>query len=177
MRLDLVGSVEQLRLTPGNCFYPVFEAVSNSIHAIRDLGRSDGLIRIELIRDDQQGILDLPSGSEPSGRGSPEIAKIRITDNGEGFIEDNFVAFNELYTRRKSHLGAKGVGRLTWLKVFDHANVASVYRDGSGWRIRAFDFVLPNGVENARDDPLPDGGASAASTTVILVSPLTRPPT
>jgi len=103
---------------------------------------------------------------------SEPIVEIRVVDNGAGFTDANMAAFDELDTYHKVELGAKGVGRLTWLKVFEKAAVSSVYQAGDGYRHRTFDFVLPNGVTN--DCDVAHTADPALSTTVILSGP--RPP-
>jgi hypothetical protein len=172
MRLDLIGSVEQLRLTAANSLYPVFEAVSNSIHSIRDACIENGLIRIELIRDSQQPSFDVRSPRDSDLRGIGELVEIRISDNGIGFSDENFSAFEEIYTRRKAKIGGKGVGRLSWLKVFRSARVESTYRTGTEWRHRSFLFVLPGGVEESVDASLQPDAAKVLSTTITLLNPL-----
>lgn len=168
MRLDLIGSVNQLPLTPVNCLYPVFEAVSNAMHAIRDGRQVGGRICVELIRDDRQTVLEPPNATEPVGRPTAEIVEIRITDNGVGFTDENLSAFGELYTRRKAKVGGKGVGRLTWLKVFEYAKVVSIYHAGGDWRRRSFAFVLPNGLVDPVDEPI--GQMPPESTTTVTLA-------
>src|SRR6266542_2576088 len=138
LRTNLAGRVDRIPLPARHSLLPVFEAVSNSLHAIQATGRQDGHIRVELHRDDAQTRLGLDAErSEP-------IVEIRVVDNGAGFTDANMAAFDELDTYHKVELGAKGVGRLTWLKVFEKAAVSSVYQAGDGYRHRTFDFVLPN---------------------------------
>ena len=45
MLLDLLGRINNTRLTPSNCLNPLFEAIVNSIHAIEDAQVKDGKIR------------------------------------------------------------------------------------------------------------------------------------
>ena len=166
MNTDLVGRVERIRLTPRNALFPLFEAVSNSIDAIR--ARKDGkkgVVEVRLSRDSANPQLVL------QGENIEPISEIRITDNGVGFTPDNMTAFQNLDTRFKIAIGGKGVGRLTWLKVFEKATVSSVYRDSSGYRKRAFDFLLPDGVENESDTPINDKSGSETATTIILFRP------
>lgn len=163
---DLVGRVERMRLAPRNALVPLFEAVSNSIDAI--CARTDarkGVIEVHLLRDPTQGQMALHAENvEP-------ISELRIVDNGVGFTADNMTAFQRLDTRFKIAFGGKGVGRLTWLKVFDKITVTSVYQDATGYRKRAFDFTLPDGVENLLDTIVNDRSPRETSTTVILYRP------
>ena len=144
IKTDLIGRVERVHLAPRNALLPLFEAVSNSIDAIKS--RTDGgkgRIEIQLAREAIQKQLELHTES------SEPISEIRITDNGVGFTDRNMNAFQELDTRNKLTTGGKGIGRLRWLKVFEKVKVKSVYREGSEYRERSFDFGLPDGVENS----------------------------
>lgn len=64
----------------------------------------------------------------------PETLKITVSDNGDGFTDDNFERFRKLLRPRdKFH---KGIGRLVFLNYFNRVDVSSC-RDN--WR-RAFTF-------------------------------------
>ena len=53
----------------------------------------------------------------------------RITDDGEGFTDDNINSFCTLWSKHKMELGCKGSGRFTWLNVFNSINITSyVYK-------------------------------------------------
>lgn len=91
---------------------PVFEAVSNSLEAHATE------INIVLQAEDNT----LP--------GMPKkIIGFSIEDNGEGFTQKNRDAFTKLWTTNKLDIGCKGVGRLTWLRVFEKATVKSFVGD------------------------------------------------
>ena len=98
--------------------YSVYEAVSNSIHAINDkfgeeAASSKGKIHVDIQLDD-----DL------------EVEGIEIHDNGIGFNEENIKSFETSDSRFKYKRGGKGVGRFIWIKMFENINVESIYRDG-----------------------------------------------
>ena len=57
----------------------------------------------------------------------PETLKIVISDNGDGFTEENFVRFKTLLKPRDKY--HKGVGRLVFLNYFDQVEVNSVWAD------------------------------------------------
>jgi hypothetical protein len=64
----------------------------------------------------------------------PETLKITVTDNGDGFTDENFERFRKLLRPRdKFH---KGIGRLVFLNYFKTVDVESVRDD---WR-RSFTF-------------------------------------
>jgi len=57
------------------------------------------------------------------------IYKITIEDDGEGFTSENVISFKKYKTDYKIRLGCKGVGRLTWLKVFERADIESTIKE------------------------------------------------
>ncbi|OYU72359.1 MAG: hypothetical protein CFE32_23985, partial [Alphaproteobacteria bacterium PA3] len=71
----------------------------------------------------KQGSINL--NVEYDGEGNPE--SFVITDNGVGLNDDNFESFRTYDSRLKSKKGGKGVGRLTWLKVFESVKIISKF--------------------------------------------------
>lgn len=146
MDVDIAGRVANIKLPHAHALSPVFEAVVNSIDALAEAGRKNGKINIYIERDHSQA--GLPA--EVVGPVLP-VKTFLVEDNGIGFTDANFKAFNTSDTRKKAAQGGKGVGRLLWLKAFDHAEIASVFtkEDGKKYR-RAFDFrPTVRGIENA----------------------------
>lgn len=93
---------------------PLFEAVTNSLEA--NAGKIDVAISI----DDSAPQIRLDN--------KKQIYKINgftITDDGVGFTPENIDSFKKLWTSTKKNLGCKGVGRLTWLKVFKNIKIKS----------------------------------------------------
>lgn len=141
-REDLSDSGESLDLTqtlsgrlrnfplspsPDNALWGVYEAVSNSLHAVRDTGRPT-----------RQGRIDISVHRDAAG----EVDGFTILDNGIGLNSDNFASFRKIDSTFKAVRGGKGVGRLTWLKIFDKVRVSSDFVDGEHiTRRREFDFV------------------------------------
>ena len=87
------------------------EGVTNSIHA----GAND--ISVDLSFDRQAGLF----GDEERN----VLDKITITDDGEGFTEDNLNYFDEICTGHKDDIGGKGVGRLAFLKYGNRVEIRS----------------------------------------------------
>ncbi len=56
-------------------------------------------------------------------------SSFNILDNGDGFNDDNLSSFQEYLTDFKIDLGCKGVGRFTWLKVFENVLIVSKLAD------------------------------------------------
>src|SRR6185312_14402610 len=124
---DFVGRVERLSLrsTPDNALMPLFEAVSNSLHAVDDrFGKeasSKALIKVDILR------ADLADEKSPVGG-------FIVEDNGIGLDRKNFESFRRLDSRHKMDRGGKGIGRLGWLKVFQQIEVDSTYMDSGETR-------------------------------------------
>lgn len=55
----------------------------------------------------------------------PSMTGFSITDDGEGFTEENIKSFCTLWSDKKIELGCKGSGRFTWLKVFNNISIVS----------------------------------------------------
>jgi len=135
MKENFEGRIRNVSLsssTPGNALVPVFEAISNSLFAIHarfgdDRAKYDGKISVLVERGDDD-----------------HVYNFEITDNGIGLTESNFVAFQTLDTNYKTK--GKGIGRLTWLKVFESCNIVSVFTEGGQKRQRSFLF-FPSNVE------------------------------
>ncbi|WP_333630008.1 hypothetical protein [Agrobacterium cavarae] len=153
---NLIRRVHNLALgpsTPSNSLVPVWEAVYNALHAIQDRFDDEWATRgrIDIC------FLELDSNN-PS---------VEIRDNGIGLNRENFNSFKTYDSAHKELRGGKGLGRLSWLKVFSEAHVVSHYeQDGQLFR-RSFTLVLDN------DAPLADFKVEAVSgvepgTTIVL---------
>lgn len=130
---DLVRRVQNLALgptTPSNALIPMYEAIYNAIHALQDrFGAGwckNGRISIAL----------LDFGSQ-----SPSV---EVRDNGVGLDNSNFNSFKTYDSGHKKVRGGKGVGRLSWLKVFDEAEIVSVFNDRDRPLSRKFLLKLDN---------------------------------
>lgn len=129
LEFTLSGRLRNIVLTPSssNCLIPLFEAITNSIHAIEDRFGPDGL---------SKGRIDIAVE-----RKKTEIESYRVDDNGEGLTPENYKSFITADSPRKVTRGGKGVGRLTWLKVFSHIDVDSYYERGDVHRL-SFRFTV-----------------------------------
>lgn len=157
MKSHLQGQLRNFSLPLRSGLVPLFEAVVNSIHAIEerfhvpeDISRN-GRIDIYIERGPEAPSLDLGPGRRPER----SIIGFKIVDNGIGFTDSNWAAFNHLHYTEKHDKGCRGVGRLTWLKAFERVHVESHYRDTRGTWTRAFDF--------SRDEEVTGGDPERAS--------------
>lgn len=143
MQIDVGGRVKNLHLPRTQPYIPLFESLVNSIESVAEAKGNDGRINVLIEHDTTQSFI---SGVEDSG---VAIRSITISDNGIGFNDVNFLSFNLSDSTSKANKGNKGIGRFTWLKVFEEAHVESCYEDSGEWHQRNFDFKKSkNGVEN-----------------------------
>lgn len=142
----------------------LLEAVANSIQACADVGAENAEITVEVRLKPQAE----PTRNEDSTDCRP-IESIRVTDNGEGFTDENFESFCTMDTDRKAaRFGCKGIGRFLWLKAFRKVAVESVYRTSSGEKyFRCFEFSTSD-IENPSTRKA--GDDEAVRTTICLQS-------
>ena len=145
LHTNLSGRLANTKLPLSKGLNPLFEAVSNSIHAI-DEGPEPrhGHITITILRDTRQVGIGLPDDDEVS---RAPITGFRVVDNGVGFTEDHMQSFLTLDSLHKADKGGRGIGRLLWLKAFQSVFVNSVFDDPHGNRQRrTFSFHRDHGV-------------------------------
>jgi hypothetical protein len=157
MKFDVVGRIRNMRLPDGKTaiLYSVYEAVSNSIHAINDRfteakASLNGKVHVDIAVDEQN-----------------DIETISITDNGIGFTPENIHSFETSDSQFKYQRGGKGVGRLIWIKMFETIKVDSIVGKGkSTQRIRFnFDPERENSIVGKRVTPVP---GQDLETTITL---------
>lgn len=161
LNLDVLGRISNINLPFSKGLFPLFEAVTNSIHAIQERGAEGrGEIIITVERGPQETI-------EADDYELRPIEAIIIEDNGIGFNEKNFLAFLTADTTNKAHLGGKGIGRFVWLKAFEKVHIESTYTEsGQIWQ-RSFDFLrTEKGVEN--NESRVNGNRSHRTTVSLL---------
>lgn len=149
---NLKNRVNKLHLPRTKPLLPLFEVLSNSIHAIQDKKQLqpnlEGEIIIDIIRNgDPETLKVLPDIDKYP------IHSFRISDNGVGFDADNIKAFSEFDTERKAKIGGKGIGRLVCLKAFEKLKVESTYNDKNSFKLRRFEYKkTKEGFDNYEDD-------------------------
>lgn len=160
MKVDLTGRIKNLDLPKSKPLLPLLEAISNSIDSIEEAKEAAGAITIRVLRE--QSTVD----GDEEGRALAHIIGFDISDNGEGFTDENFDSFETCDSIHKQAKGAKGIGRLLWLKAFNEVSISSTYQaiDGKHY-FRSFLFRSPEGVANPTK-PIESEGPRA--TTISL---------
>lgn len=116
-QVNLSRAISNFKPRAKSVLLPVYEAITNSIYA----GANKIDITFQTLQDVTLEALSLEK--------SHTVANIIITDNGEGFTSDNIKSFSTLYSDYKINLGAKGIGRLSYLKAFENVKICSVTKD------------------------------------------------
>jgi len=143
LQTDLRGKVNNMPDFKSEALTPVFEAISNSIHAIEaTVSLKSGMISLEIIRDSP---LDMQPNLSQASLG--EIVGFKITDNGIGLDDKNYQSFITSDSTHKLDIGGKGIGRFTWLKAFNHVHIDSIYQTNGTSFQRCLNFSLLRGIE------------------------------
>lgn len=123
---DVVNRIRRLPkpTSAAEALQPIFEAVSNAIHAVDD-AKTTGTVDVTII----------------TGESASDFEAF-VRDEGIGLNDERFNAFLTTDTGFKISRGGKGVGRLLWLDAFQAIHVASVYENDGDLKRREFDFVL-----------------------------------
>lgn len=125
---------------------PLFEAVSNAIHATQskfgDTVSERGRVQVTVSTERKK-----------------DIVWATVEDNGPGLDEENWEAFTTTDTDHKLTIGGKGVGRLLWLDCFESISVDSVFDNAGTAMRRAFKITLQldNQFEDESLGPAPAG--------------------
>ena len=101
---------------------PLYECISNSIEA----GADNISINIKLRKNLQSNTIEEFIHQENTDF---VIDKIIITDDGIGVNKANIKSFNTYMTEYKQKDGCKGIGRFTWLKIFENVEIESCTQD------------------------------------------------
>lgn len=135
MQIDIKGKINEKRLSFNNTLLPLYEAIVNSIQAIEeDSATKTGIVEIDIIRSSQK---EIDYGKIDT---LPDIVDFQIKDNGIGFNEKNFESFNFAHSTYKFNKGGKGIGRFTWLRAFNRAEIESRFFENDSWQLRQFNF-------------------------------------
>lgn len=158
MNTNVARRVKHYRLSKVKGYYAIFEAISNSIDSFNTID-NNSLITVEFYRDNN----DLDLGFDIHEKLYREV---RIIDNGIGFTDANFNSFNTSDSAFKENLGGKGLGRFSWLKVFEKVKIESNYFQDDEFYHRSFEFIMTtDGIAN---DKVKSTTETPTGTTIYL---------
>ena len=156
MQVNLSAAVKSLK--PVKFLQPLIEAVCNSLEA------NATEITVTLL----PSIVPALQLKGENGTTEKEVVKkidgFIIEDNGDGFTEENLKSFDTYLSSYKKNIGCKGVGRLTWLKVFQNISIESFTKD----KKLSFVFKPDFKVEDIKKDE--KDGALATGTKITFSS-------
>jgi hypothetical protein len=165
--LNIAQKVKNTKLPKTKPLMPLFECISNSIHAIGEAQYNEqiidnGEIRINVIRNgDHQMLLALPIIDEYP------VKSFEIIDNGIGLNDENLTCFVESDTDHKVSMGGKGVGRFTALVAFGYLKIESTFLSNDGRKYREFEFKATKvGFHNYKEEK---GDSRVLETKVSLI--------
>ena len=147
MDINFKGLVDLHNLPTSEPLLPLFEAIVNSVQSINQGKVKDGQITIYIEREKNKNFLKC-------GEWETDIENIIVTDNGIGFTDENYESFNTYASDFKKMLGCKGVGRMIWLKAFNHVEIESIYEQNGQYKKRSFNFDSVNAVNMKKDEIL-----------------------
>lgn len=140
--INLTGFVSNIEIELDDFLLPLQEVIINSIQSLEDNQNiSEPSIGINIIRNIEH-VLSEDGFEKPYY----PISSFEVTDNGIGFTEKRFNAFNEIYTDLNKAKGCKGIGRYSVLACFNSMNIESTYQENNQWEKRSFKFSAKDGV-------------------------------
>ncbi len=160
--LNIAGFVAGINIEPDEYLLPLQEAVVNSIQSIEDKNPNKGKISIKIIRGKQLSVGD--EFEEPY----KPIQGFEVYDDGVGFTNRRFQAFNDAFTDINKGKGCKGVGRYTVLACFGSMNIDSTFIENDKWQNRSFKFDVINGVNPENNGNLNPSEKKELKTVIKL---------
>jgi len=163
---NLRSRVNKLYIPKTKSLLPLFEVVSNSIHAIFEKREIEdnyqGKIIIKLIRNGDESTL-----KELDFIDKFPVKSFEISDNGIGLNRENFISFQEFDSEKKAKIGGKGIGRLVCLKLFSKMIVESIYTENGKFYSRNFEYKknIKEGFDKYEN---PESEKTITGTKVIL---------
>lgn len=160
---NISGKVRNTNLPRNKALWPLFEVISNGIHAIEEKGNTkSGQIQIDIIRNGDQETLHDMENVEVS-----PIHSLIVKDNGIGFNDQNYQSFLTAESEYKIEKGAKGIGRFVCLKAFRSVKIESIFAT-EGNKKQSRSFVLQSTGKGIFEYNSADSKASSTGTIVTL---------
>lgn len=164
---NIANKVRNTKLPKTKPLMPLFEVISNSIHAINEAKKGgilmeSGEIKIKVIRNGNEGTF-----KEMEQVDLYPVKSFEVTDNGIGLNDENLNYFVESDTDHKIEIGGKGVGRFVCLKAFNKLIISSTYVDEDKFINRQFTFNnTKKGFDNFNETEVTNN--NQVGTTIIL---------
>lgn len=160
MQTDVSGRVRNVSLAASKPLLPLYEAIVNSIQAIEDAAEKQGRIEITVVRSGDHLYAE-------QDKSLGDVVGFEVQDDGIGFTNENYHAFETSDTTYKAARGGRGIGRFVWLKAFDRVHVESHYLTGKKRECRRFDFVAEgDGIQNPSCSP----SEEPANRTIVALA-------
>lgn len=167
LRASVSGKLRNTNLPKRKAMWPLFELISNSIHAIEERfgarGIEKGRIDVKIHRPGESTLLEnLEIDQEeyaPTG--------FSVVDNGIGLDNANYESFKTSDSEKKSEKGAKGIGRFVCLKAFKTVAFKSAFKDGETNYVRQFTFKAQD--PGIFDYSVKAADSKATGTSVSLI--------
>ncbi|MDR1269951.1 MAG: ATP-binding protein, partial [Planctomycetaceae bacterium] len=129
-KVELNDIIKNYTLEEENGFlFCLYESISNALYC----GRSNTEINIIIKFSRQHQTNELFKDRDSY------IDSFTITDNGQGFTDDNFEKFTKTIYKT-NHEGGKGLGRVSFLKVFQEVEIDSNFEENGKVYNRNFNF-------------------------------------
>lgn len=157
MKTDIKGKLRNADVPRTKPLLPVFEAIVNSFQSLCETDEG-GWIEIEIDR-----VKILTEGEDS------EVQRVIVRDNGPGFNAKNFGHFTTSDTLHKVSIGGKGIGRFTWLSVFEKAEIDSTYCVESRTLRRNFTFSPSDDPEDTAVEVEAPGESPVTSVTLSFI--------
>lgn len=135
MQSNLEGRLRNFRLEKKDAPFCIYETVVNGFQSYPEASEKK-YVKVTIGREDLFG-----------NKNTGLISSITVSDEGEGFTDENLKAFKTLDETTKPQLRCKGVGRLTCLKVFSRVKIKSRYVSGDKVYRRDITFDPKNEVQ------------------------------
>ncbi len=117
--IDYKGQLQKIPKSR-NKLQPLFEALTNSIEAIKlNNNIRQGIITVSL---------NFESGLYSNETNEYSLSAITVEDNGVGFNEQEFERFQNLHDNTKGSFN-RGSGRVQYMHFFDRIEFQSIYKD------------------------------------------------
>lgn len=159
MRVNLPAALKSLK--PVKFLQPLIEAVCNSLEAHATeitVTLTPSIVPAFQFKDKKGKLLT-------ENENVKKIDGFIITDNGDGFTGENIISFDTYLSSYKKEIGCKGIGRLTWLKVFKNISIESYTKEEKISFVFEPDFNL-NDIKKEKKENHPSTGTTITFSSI-----------